>query len=160
MNRTSFYLLLFFLAALISPLSSAAEVSSADSLRLAAFEADVTPPIGSPLCDGLVAPADFPYWLLVTAYLRNRRLGSSARRHAHSSPTRWSAAGGFFIVHDQTNTKYTGDITDGTGDSLDSFHEWLGNLTKEELAGYKDFKAGLETKAKELYNNKQKNNVT
>src|SRR5260370_7993368 len=26
-------------------------------LRIAVFEADITPPIGTPLCDGLVAPA-------------------------------------------------------------------------------------------------------
>jgi hypothetical protein len=41
---------LFFLAILTAPLI-------AEPLRIATFEADVTPPIGAPLCDALVQPA-------------------------------------------------------------------------------------------------------
>src|SRR5262245_62412578 len=32
-------------------------IADAQPLKIATFEADVTPPIGSPLCDGLVMPA-------------------------------------------------------------------------------------------------------
>src|SRR5262245_66251468 len=32
-------------------------IADAQPLKIASFEADITPPIGTPLCDGLVMPA-------------------------------------------------------------------------------------------------------
>lgn len=51
MSRTIRPFLLVALALLTS-------IASADELRIAPFHADVTPPIGAPLCDALVPPAD------------------------------------------------------------------------------------------------------
>lgn len=50
MRRATLWLVVV-LVALISP------VSAADPLRIATFQADVTPPLGSPLCYGAVKPA-------------------------------------------------------------------------------------------------------
>ena len=50
------FLLPFFLTALIAQNTPAAEQGK-QPLRIATFEADITPPLGTPLCDGLVVPA-------------------------------------------------------------------------------------------------------
>ena len=47
---------LFAIAVLALPMSSRAAHED-DRLRLATFQLDVTPPLGSPLCNGNVKPA-------------------------------------------------------------------------------------------------------
>ncbi|MCB1231499.1 MAG: hypothetical protein KDN19_14615 [Verrucomicrobiae bacterium] len=47
----------FFAGGLLAALVAFAFSSHADELRLASFVADVTPPIGSPLCNGSIKPA-------------------------------------------------------------------------------------------------------
>src|SRR5262245_21611212 len=49
--RILFTSLILFWTALLTPLSAA------EPLRVATFDADVTPPLGAPLCYGVVKPA-------------------------------------------------------------------------------------------------------
>ena len=46
------------MSAVVVAIFCLAEAWAADPLSLAVFQADVTPPLGAPLCDGLVPPAD------------------------------------------------------------------------------------------------------
>jgi hypothetical protein len=47
----------FVIAAVVVPILSVLAPAADGPLKIATFEADITPPIGTPLCDGLVPPA-------------------------------------------------------------------------------------------------------